>query len=641
MKKSFLIFAGLLATILLLKFFFDFSHLEEWRQGWEYRYLDDQELSEFSTSLEDLSFEYSSYRIPNISLESPPKPFLVLRKKWIKRDNFQNPTLYLRGLVSTFDIVCNGHVLGTQFYRGSQADSNLNTIPREIESYKYNTKFFPILSLPEHCNGQYIYVIFFELGNLPLGFTEPPLYGDAITNYRSLSNRYQSFASLGFFFLILGFFSLYLFVRRKKKPLIAFTGFSIISGIHFLSQVGFFGYYYYDNITLNFYIFIISLFLIPITCLYFFDKLFGIGRWNIIRMLWQFHLVFSVIVLGLTLTENISVINAIVMFFWICFPAMVLQVIVSIREYVLRKPKAWILIVGSSLLLLFNGHDILSSLSVFETTIRVSPWGFFLFVLSLTIYGENLFRESEIKFNSLQKEIQTAARIQNAILPPLEPKWENTKIDVYYQPSHEVGGDFYDFQALGGNKYGILIADVVGHGLGASIIASLSKFAFFQNYKHWANPSFLLSAMNNDLVKKSFGRFTTATYICIDREKQKFVISNAGHPSFLHWKSKESKLVEIKPKGKPLGILPELVFFEEEYVFESGDRFLFYTDGLTEEENAKGEEFGIQNLMDCFFTGIQKNPRDPISYLISKFHEFTEMVGHPHDDVTLIHVEIL
>lgn len=630
---------GIFVLLLLFKYFFDFSHSEEWRTGWEYRYLDEVELNELSYGVEDLSSEYAKYNIPFVSLESSPKPFLILRKKWIKSDGLENPTLYLRGLISTFDISCGETVLSTQFYKTSGTIRAGWMINPEIE-YKYNTRFFPILNLPENCSGNYIYIVFFERSILPTGFTEAPLYGDAITNYRSLSNRYQSFAALGFFFLILGIFSLYLYGRRKKKPLLAFTCFSCVSGFHFLSQVGFFGYYFYDNVVLNFYLFVITLFLMPITCLYFFDKLFGIGRWNIIRMLWQFHIVFTFIVLALTFTDNITVTSAIVMFVWICFPALILQVIVSIREFLLGKPKAWLLVVGATLLFIFNGHDILVSLSVIQSTIRIAPWGFFLFVLSLAIYGENLFRESEIKFSSLQKEILTAARIQNAILPPVEPKWENTKIDVYYQPSHEVGGDFYDFQALGSHRYGILIADVVGHGLGASIIASLSKFAFFQNFKHWSNPSFLLSAMNDDLVKKSHGRFTTATYIFIDREKQKFTVSSAGHPSFLFWKQNEKRLLEIKPKGKPLGIIPNLIFFEEEYSFELGDRFLFYTDGLTEEENNKREEFGTQNLIDCFLTGIQKNPRDPISYLISKFHEFTGLTGHPHDDVTLIHIEM-
>lgn len=143
MKKSFLILCGLFATIFLLKFLFDFSELEEWRRGWEYRYLDQEELSEFSTSFEDLSFEYFQYKIPNISLENPPKPYLVLRKKWIKKDNFQNPTLYLRGLVSTFDIVCNGSVIGTQFYRGSFAGTNIKLFRMREKVMNTTQSFFP------------------------------------------------------------------------------------------------------------------------------------------------------------------------------------------------------------------------------------------------------------------------------------------------------------------------------------------------------------------------------------------------------------------------------------------------------------------------------------------------------------------
>ncbi|TGK95143.1 stage II sporulation protein E [Leptospira brenneri] len=607
----------------------------KWSYGWEFRFLTEDELTYFQPAIEDLSLEYQPYHIPYVNLEKPMHQYLSARIRFRDPIGYKEPSLLLRGLVTYFDAYCGNVKLQSQFFHSQTSDSS-----KENTSITYNRNFIPILNLPKECLGNYVYIVFFSDGILPLGFSEPPLYGDPTDHYKAIANRTQSFASLGFLFLILGLFSFYLFERRKKKQLLAFTWFSCISGIHFLSQSGFFGLFYYDSIFPSFIIFIFTLFLIPISCLYFFDQLVGVGRWNVIRMMWQFHVLFSVVILALAFTGTISMSVGIVTFIWLCLPTLVIQIIVAWGQVVAKKPKAVLLVIGSSALFILNAHDILSSLGILDSVPRSSHWGFFVFVICLSLYGENLFRNSEIKFGTLQKEIITAARIQSAILPPSPPRWEPIDIQVYYQPSHEVGGDFYDFQALGGRKFGILIADVVGHGLGASIIASLSKFAFFQAYKHWSNPSFLLSAMNDDLVKKSFGRFTTATYFHIDLESRKFMVSSAGHPSFFHWKAESKELVEIKPKGKPLGILPGLTYGEEEYSFKIGDQFLFYTDGLTEEENEDRLEYGEKRLARSFLETINKQSLDPMANLLENFHYFTGLSGSPHDDITIIHLHV-
>ncbi|TGL21384.1 stage II sporulation protein E [Leptospira bourretii] len=607
----------------------------KWSHEWEFRFLTEEELVGFRPAIEDLSLEYQHYSIPYISLEKPMPKYLSARIRFRDRFGYEEPALLLRGLVTFFDSYCGETKLQTQFFRVPSQDPS-TTQPLIV----YNRSFIPIVPLPKECLGNYIYIVFFSDGILPIGFSEPPLFGDPTDHYKAIANRTQSFASLGFFFLILGLFSFYLYERRKKKQLLAFTWFSSISGIHFLSQSGFFGLFYYDSIHPSFIIFILTLFLIPISCLYFFEKLVGSGRWNVIRMMWQFHVLFSIVILTLAFTDTISMSVGILTFVWLCLPTLVIQIIVAWGQVVLRKPKASLLVIGASALFVLNAHDILSSLGILDSVPRASHWGFFIFVVCLTLYGENLFRNSEIKYGTLQREIVTAARIQSAILPPSAPHWDQMDISVHYQPSHEVGGDFYDFQALGGRKFGILIADVVGHGLGASIIASLSKFAFFKAYKHWSNPSFLLSAMNEDLVKKSFGRFTTATYFYIDLESRKFMVSSAGHPSFFHWKSESNELVEIKPKGKPLGIMPGLTYGEEEYPFKVGDQFLFYTDGLTEEENADRLEYGEKRLAKSFLETIAKQSINPMTSLLENFHYFTGLSGAPHDDITIIHLHV-
>ncbi|TGL58065.1 stage II sporulation protein E [Leptospira ognonensis] len=609
----------------------------DWRDGWEMRWITREQGNHFVPSPTETSESYSTYNIPYISLEPSQGRLLLVKRKISGLSDLENPSIFFRGGGQILGVFIDGDKILEQF-RNEESISESGEIKFNL---KFNSRYFPILPLDKSYDGRTIFILFHSYKNLPVGFLEPPLVANQTENFKALVNRNQSFAGLGFFFLVLGIFSSYLYLRRKKKAIVAFTFFLILSGLHFMSQAGFWGYLWYDSYEIGFYIFILTAFAIPIAALYFFDKLFGVGRINIIRMLWQFHLLFSLVILSLAFLQVITFMYAFVTFVWIALPALIIQVIIAWSEFISGKPRAWILVCGCLFLLFFNVHDTLSALGYIHSFSRISHWGFFLFVLALSLYSEEIFRNSEVKYAALQKEIATASRIQNAILPPSPPSWEELKIGVYYQPSEEVGGDFYDFQALGDHKYGIIIADVVGHGLGASIIASLSKFSFFQNNLHWRNPSFLMSSMNEDLVKRSYGRFTTASYFYFDMEKMKLIVSSAGHPSFFHWSKSRNLVIENKPKGKPLGILEGLTYMEEDIRFEKGDQFLLYTDGLPEEMGNRQTDFGTDALMESFRFIAGTNPQTGVEQILTSFRKQTGLIGLPHDDITLIYIEVV
>lgn len=643
-SNAIILFISRFAAITLLSFHFHGCqsillpfHATTWKEGWEMRWLTREQGNLFVPSQVEAIETYSKYNIPYISMEPTDGRLLLIKRKISGLSELENPSIFFRGGGQILSVFIDGDKVLEQF----RNEEMISESGERKFKLKFNTQYFPILPLEKSYEGKTLFILFDSYQNLPVGFLEAPLVANQTDNYKAMVNRNQSFAGLGFFFLILGIFSSYLYLRRKKKAIVAFTFFLTLSGIHFMAQAGFWGYLWYDSYVMGFYIFILTMFAIPIAALYFFDKLFGVGRINIIRMLWQFHILFSIVILSLAFLQVITFMYAFVTFTWVTLPALILQVMIAWSEFISGKPRAWILVCGCLFLLFFNVHDTLSALGYIHSISRISHWGFFLFVLALALYSEEIFRNSEVKYAALQREIATASRIQNAILPPSPPKWEELNIAVYYQPSEEVGGDFYDFQALGDHKYGIIIADVVGHGLGASIIASLSKFSFFQNNLHWRNPSFLMSSMNDDLVKRSYGRFTTASYFYFDMEKMKLIVSCAGHPSFFHWSKKRNLVIENKPKGKPLGILEGLTYMEEDIRFEKGDQFLLYTDGLPEEMGNREKDFGTEALMDTFRALAGTNPQFAVEQILTSFREKTGLIGLPHDDITLIYIEVV
>jgi len=144
-----------------------------------------------------------------------------------------------------------------------------------------------------------------------------------------------------------------------------------------------------------------------------------------------------------------------------------------------------------------------------------------------------------------------------------------------------VAGDFYDFIKVDGKRLGILIADVSGHGVPASLISSMVKIAFSSQLPHAYDPAQVLSGINQILCGKLESDFVTAGYLFIDTENKTATYAGAGHPPLLLWRGSEQKIHEFRGKGIILGQFEDARYQNIELSLKSGDRLLLYTDGVT------------------------------------------------------------
>lgn len=266
--------------------------------------------------------------------------------------------------------------------------------------------------------------------------------------------------------------------------------------------------------------------------------------------------------------------------------------------FVLRPPgrlpgELRVVAAGLSVFGLFVAHANLVGLGLIPGR-DVEPIGFLAFVGSLGYLVARRTFEKEESLSAIQKELEIAEQIQTSILPREVPRLEGLEIAARYRPMSAVAGDFYDFLALDGKRVGILIADVTGHGVPAALIASMLKVAFAVQRAQAERPELVLAGLNDALCGKFEAHFVTAAYVYVDLEAKIVRYAGAGHPPILLLSRAGGKTRSLEKNGYFLGMFPGAEYSSLELPLRAGDRYVLYTDGLTESKNAAEEEFGLE-----------------------------------------------
>ena len=271
----------------------------------------------------------------------------------------------------------------------------------------------------------------------------------------------------------------------------------------------------------------------------------------------------------------------------------------------------------------------------------VDSLGFAVFLFSLGYVALEIVFTNEHRLLSIETELETARQIQSSILPATVPEIENLRIAASYQPMTAVAGDFYQFVRSGNNHLGIFVADVSGHGVPAALVSSMIKVAMQSVAVHADDPAQLLSGLNRILSSEAQGQFVSAAYVWIDTENRNALYSAAGHPPLLCWRNTRGEMQRIESNGLLFGIEADSAYPVCSVPLGQSDRFLLYTDGVTETENAAGEAFGDQQLERV----VRSNRSQPASELsrqvLSELQKWRPVAVSQQDDITLIVVDVL
>ena len=222
---------------------------------------------------------------------------------------------------------------------------------------------------------------------------------------------------------------------------------------------------------------------------------------------------------------------------------------------------------------------------------NVEPIGMLCFVVCLGYAVVRSVFRAETEFASVQRELETARRIQMSLLPHQVPQDADLDVAVRFVPMTAVAGDIYDFVRLGPSRLGILVADVSGHGIPAALVASMVKVAFSAQVDNADDPARVLASMNQILCRHLEHAYVTAVYAVVNTDRQTVTIANAGHPPALLRRCDETLIVEHS-HGMILGFFPDAEYTNTEVApFAPGDRLLLYSDGILEARDRSGQFF--------------------------------------------------
>jgi phosphoserine phosphatase RsbU/P len=235
--------------------------------------------------------------------------------------------------------------------------------------------------------------------------------------------------------------------------------------------------------------------------------------------------------------------------------------------------------------------------------VNIEAIGVLVFIVCLGYaVGRSVFR-AEAEFIAVQRELETARQIQVSLLPRRLPKLPGLEVAVRYVPATAVAGDIYDFFEIGPSRLGILVADVMGHGIPAALVASMVKLAFSAQTEHAHDPAAVMTSMNQILCRHLERSYVTAVYAVVDTEQQRVTLANAGHPSPLLRRRGEAAARVEGERGLILGFLPEARYTNVDIeCFAVADRILLYSDGMVEARNRRGEFFDASRVADWLST---------------------------------------
>jgi sigma-B regulation protein RsbU (phosphoserine phosphatase) len=256
------------------------------------------------------------------------------------------------------------------------------------------------------------------------------------------------------------------------------------------------------------------------------------------------------------------------------------------------QPNSRVLFAGLLLFFCAYSVDRLLHTQVGNWHLGVEPYGFLCLVICLLYATSQRVITDERRLDLLTDVMRAAATIQKAILPATVPSLENIQIAVRYAPMTAVAGDLYGFPAVRPNCIGVLMADVIGHGVAAALVASMIKVAISTQHGLDGEPANVISGLNAILCNEDGGQYATAVYLYMDAVNKLGRYSAAAHPASLLWRRSKQTIETLGDAGLLLGVRSGEAYAESEFSFDKGDRILVYTDGLTEAENAAGQSFG-------------------------------------------------
>jgi len=258
---------------------------------------------------------------------------------------------------------------------------------------------------------------------------------------------------------------------------------------------------------------------------------------------------------------------------------------------------------------------------------------------AFALYNAIIYSEANEK-KRLDHDLQIARDIQRILLPaeaPVIPGFQIAGINI---PASQVSGDYFDYIQVDDDRLGVVIADVSGKGVPASLIMAICRSALRAEARGSRSPAEVLQRVNRQLypdIKEDM--FISMAYLILDYKNATATLARGGHDAPLLYRAATGEISKLKPPGMALGIDSGSVFDrvtgDLSVPLEPDDCLVLYTDGVTEALDANGDEFGPERMTRSIQASVREGAAGVIARLTADVRDFVD--GNPqHDDITLI-----
>jgi len=261
--------------------------------------------------------------------------------------------------------------------------------------------------------------------------------------------------------------------------------------------------------------------------------------------------------------------------------------------------------------------------------------------------GIDKYREttdSQTAMKKIKTSLEDASRIQQTLMPKTDPQVDGYDIAGQSIPCDETGGDYYDFitpDEWGQEKIGIVVADVIGHGISAALLMTSVRASFRERVFSPGNGVAIVSDVNKRLVQdiEELNLFITMFYSEIDIKEKCFRWVHAGHESALSYDPATDTFDTLGGKGLPLGVMQDCVYTEANIQIQPGQIILIGTDGLKEACNPQNELFGNNRLQMVMRDNYRKPAKDILDEVFEALENFRGSAIR-QDDETLVVIKV-
>jgi len=250
------------------------------------------------------------------------------------------------------------------------------------------------------------------------------------------------------------------------------------------------------------------------------------------------------------------------------------------------------------------------------------------------LFQVKLEREREMR------NMEIASDIQKALLPRAIPDLQGVAVVGTNVAARMIGGDYYDFFPFPDGSLGLIVADVAGKGVAASLIMTSTRMLI----RSIAGPDVTVE----DVIRRTNlmlqaeacgGQFVTANYVRIDPHRLVMEICTAGHEPVIVYRPGEGRFLFAESRALPLGITPDATYAREVIPLEPGDLVFLYTDGVNEAMNKEREQFGIARLQETI-RGAYPDTIEAVMNTILTAVEWHSAGMPRHDDTTIVVAQV-